>query len=257
MASRVLTGTAFTLPVLGLSFSMLCAACVVSTAPPPMSLARFARDPGGESAGGKVAVGTGLLIYGTQDDEDEDDDFNSIFYFFPVEGALSFWLDDMYDLSLSFHSGMTGGLEGNLVLVNNEQFRLGIMHGLALGFGGDMIGYEGKWLGGLWADFSAGLFFQVNRGADGAFFAGAKYTYALFEPLGGEDDPDMQEPESWTHYVSWSLGYMVVSGGLRITPEFIFSYGDWNRELTYGPDTFKSDADIWIILPSLSFAAAY
>jgi hypothetical protein len=221
---------------IGLSLSLLSSACIPPTAPPPMSLAKFARDPGGETGGGKIGMATGMLIYGTQDDENpENDEFNSIFFFFPVEGTLTAWL----------------------VLASTDQFRLGIIHGIGLGFGGQFSGYDGDWSGSLLADFSGGFFFQVSSGTNGVFFAGAKYTYGLHEPLGGEDDPDYEEPESWTHSMTWSLGYMVVSGGLRITPELIMSYGDWNQKVDYGGGEQETDEDVWIILPSISFAAAY
>jgi hypothetical protein len=223
-----------------------------------MSMAKFVRDPAGldTKAKGKVGFSTGLLVYGYQDtDNENDDDFHSEFGFFPVEAALSVWVADIYDLTLSAHTGMLLGLEGNLALVNEKTFRLGIVHGIGLGFRGNVSGYEDDWEGNFFADFSGGLVLQFSAGS-GAAFVGAKYTYGLHEPLGG--DPDSEDPESGTHYVTSSLGYMFVAGGLRITPEFVLSYGDWNYEYTDALGSRReADQDIWIFLPTISIAADY
>lgn len=238
---------------------LFCWSCVTPNNPPPMSFAKFVRDPvsvEGEltkRTGGKIGLGTGMVIYGTKSRTVEDDDFSSAFYFFPVEGALSLWLADMYDLALSLHNGALFGLEGNLMVVKSGGFRLGIVHGLGLGFGGEFTDIGDDWEGGLWADFSGGLMFQFGTGPAGAGFLGFKYTFATSEELGGSGDEE--ETDTYTHFLTGSLGYMFIAGGLRITPEIIVSYGDWRYDEPYNGPEVKTD--VWIILPTISVAAIY
>ena len=217
------------------------------------------RDPGEGRTSGKVSFSTGTAIVGEKDkSEDVDpsrDDFTSYFYFFPVEGSLSLWLLENYDLTLSVGAPFVMGLEGNLSIAPSESVRVGIIHGMAFAFMGQFTGYEGDWSGEFLPDLSAGLFLQFSTAGIGTTFLGFKYSYGMYSQLGGPDD--YQKDLSETHYISWAIGHSFTTGRLRITPEFMMCYGDWHWE--YRDDDYpgEGDSDLYAFALSITFAAAY
>lgn len=232
--------------------------CVSPNIPPPMSFAKFVRDPGENRTSGKVSFSTGAAIVGEDDGSPDtpfgESEFNSYFYFFPVEGALSAWLLDNYDLTFSVGVPFVMGLEGNFSFVATDTFRLGFIHGLGLAFMGDFSGYEDDWAGALYPDLSAGLFMQYNNKI-GSAFLGIKYTYGMYEPLGGSSEsPD---PTSNTHYITWAVGHSFVAGRLRITPEFVMTWGDWHWEYPDPDYPNEGDSELMAFILSATFAAAY
>jgi hypothetical protein len=217
-----------------------------------MSLAKFVRAPSGDDDAGAVGFSTGMAIveqYNLSGIE-EPDDFESNFYFFPAEGALSFWLAENYDLSLSVNMNALVFLEGSLG-VELGGIRVALLHGAGVGMWGDATGYEGDWSGMLPYAFSGGLLIQTTMWKSGALFIGVRYTYASGEGLGEAAD---SETDEWAHYATGSLGYTFALGALRITPEFILSYGHYNSDRP-GEPTYDDGA--WLILPSINIAASF
>ncbi|MHC4716133.1 MAG: hypothetical protein ACYS5V_04130 [Planctomycetota bacterium] len=230
--------------------------CVSPNIPPPMSFAKFVRDPGEGRKSGKVSFTTGAAIIGQDPESDNPDaDFESVFYLFPVEGAMSMWLTKHYDLTFSVGSPFVMGLEGNVSFVATDTVRLGLIHGFGLAFMGNFTGYEGDWAGALYPDLSAGLFFQHTHPGIGSTFVGFKYTYGTYALLGG--DPDYPDESSNTHYITWGIGHSFTTGRLRVTPEFIMCYGAWHWEYDDPEYGGEGDSDLFAFILSATFAAAY
>ena len=229
----------------------ICAGCAEGPGFPSMSLAKFVRAPCGDDDAGAVGFSTGVAIVEQYDmTGDESDDFASSFYFFPAEGALSFWLAENYDLSLSVNMNALAFLEGSLG-ADLGGVRVAFLHGVGLGIWGEATGYEDDWAGSLPYAFSAGLLIQTTLWKSGALFLGVRYTYSSAEGLGEAAD---SETDEWAHYATGSLGYTFTTGALRITPEFILSYGHRYRS---DPDDSTYDDGAWMILPTINIAASF
>jgi hypothetical protein len=217
-----------------------------------MSLAKFVRAPSGDDDSGAVGFTTGMAIVEQYDlyDTEEPDDFESNFYFFPTEGALSFWLAEYYDLTLSVNMNALAFLEGSLG-ADLGGVRVALLHGVGVGMWGEATGYDGDWSGAFPYAFSGGLLIQTTLWKSGALFLGCRYTYASAEGLGEAAD---SETDEWAHYVTGSLGYTFALGALRITPEFILSYGHFYRDR---PEEPTYDDGAWVIIPTINFAASF
>lgn len=237
-------------PVLAAAL-LFCAGCAEGPGFPSMSLAKFVRAPSGDDDAGAVGFSTGVAIVEQYDmTGSEPDDFESSFYFFPAEGALSFWLAENYDLSLSVNMNALAFLEGSLG-ADLGGVRVAFLHGVGLGIWGEATGYEGDWYGSFPYAFSAGLLVQTTLWKSGALFLGVRYTYSSVEGLGEAAD---NETDEWAHYATGSLGYTFVTGALRITPEFILSYGHRYRDR---PEEPTYDDGAWMIIPTINIAAAF
>ena len=230
-------------------FAIVGVACVTPNLPPPMSMSKFVHTPAAQGTRtGSVGASTGVTIIGAEKDDKKELDGN--FFFFPIEAQLAMSLHQMYDAAVAINNGGMLGLEGNLNLLVTPTFRLGIVHGFGMGFGGELHTNRGEWDGLLHYAFTIGVLGQFQLGGLGTFFLGSKYTFSHLEDLG--DDPDGDEP--MTHYVTTSLGFAIPFGALRVVPEFIFSYGGYQPEdAGGGPKT----TDLWIISPSISVAASF
>jgi hypothetical protein len=197
-------------------------------------------------------VGTGLAIIGVEDTESTgggDDDLDTALYLFPVEGGGSFWLHRNYDLTVSLHSGGMLALEG-VVTFPLGAARLGLIHGVGLGLMGQDPDGERDWSGMLQVGCSAGAVLQFDVARSGSFFLGAKYAFSHQEPVGDEDEGDEDEALE-THFATIGLGYAVLLGFLRLTPEFAFAYGSMKAEGA------SRSVDVWYFVPSLSLAGAF
>jgi len=231
---------------------LLCAGCAGGPGYPSMSLAKFVRAPASDDDAGVVGFTTGMAIVEQYTIEaiEESDDFESNFYFFPAEGALSFWLAENYDLTLSVNMNAIMFLEGSLG-ADLGGVRVALLHGVGVGMWGEATGYDNDWSGMLPYAFSGGLLIQSTLWKSGALFLGVRYTYASGEGLGEAAD---SETDEWAHYVTGSLGYTFALGALRITPEFILSYGHFYRER---PEEPTYDDGAWVIIPTINFAASF
>jgi hypothetical protein len=219
-----------------------------------MSASKFARDPwpplskNESTTKGKVGFSTGA---GFLAEEEQDHKYSAYLNLFPVEGSLSFWLGDIYDLTFAVNLAWQLSTEGNLRLLQKDRFRLGFVHGVNLGLSvdfqdKDVASWDSMFLYGL----SGGLMAQWNSGERGVLIAGAKYTFSSYETFSDEE----QEPEDHTHYLTGSLGYMFYTGRLRITPEIILSFGDWN---VYFGSQAPLHRELWFVVSSVTFAAVY
>lgn len=226
--------------------------------PPPMSFSKFVRDPGEGRKSGKVSFSTGAAA-GIEKPIGEDDPLTgqsrSYLLLFPSEGALSMWLGEYYDLTLSVGASLNLGVEGNLSLALSDAFRLGLVHGVGLAFMGDLAGDGEHRQGYLYPGFSAGIFAQYSHSGIGAAFLGIKYTYGMYAPVGG--DPGQIDPDSATHYITWSIGHSFVAGRLRITPEFVMGYGDWHWENNDPRVPAERNSDLFAFILLITLAAAY
>ncbi|HOX43974.1 MAG TPA: hypothetical protein PK668_10250 [Myxococcota bacterium] len=251
-----------------LGIAVVCATlggCGYYPTPLSMSMSKFVHDPedpappGGDAPAaaatakkGRVGVGTGLAIIGVEDNESTDggdDALDTSLYLFPVEGGGSFWLHRNYDLTVSLHSGGMLALEG-VVTFPLGGARLGLIHGVGLGLmGQDPDGDQG-WNGFLQMGCSAGAVLQFDVSRSGSFFLGAKYAFSHQEPVGDEGEDEEDEALD-THFATVGLGYAVLLGSLRLTPEFAFAYGSMNTE------GVSRSVDLWYFVPSISLAGAF
>lgn len=247
------------LKIVSLAALLLITGCAEGPGFPAMSLAKFVRAPAGDDDAGAVGFSTGMAIVEQYRlyDSDEPEDFESNFYFFPAEGALSFWLADNYDLSLSVNMSSLMFVEGSLG-VDLGGVRIAFLHGVGVGMMGEATGhdsgdpdYEDEWSGALPYAFSGGLLIQTTMWKSGALFIGARYTYSSIQGLGEAADSEVDE---WAHFVTGSLGYTFALGALRITPEFILSYGHHYRDR---PEEPTYDDGAWVIIPSINIAASF
>lgn len=180
----------------------LMAGCIMPNPPPSQSLAKFVRDPpsqakaGGPGSRGRVSVGSGVAVYETKAKEPNEEAMTGSIYLFPVEGSLSLFLGERYDLSFSVSSSLLLGMDGNLALLATPRLRLGLLHGIGLGLTGCAINCRDeesseKWGGVLAYNVSVGLMSQIEVGRSGALFMGARYGFASHAELGyGEDDSE-------------------------------------------------------------------
>lgn len=233
---------------------LLCAGCYNGPGFPAMTLAKFVRASSADDDTGLVGVSTGLAIV----DQPEGSyaglgsgGFYGDLFSFPFEGALSLWLAEYYDLSLSVNSSAMLTLEGSLG-VDLGGVRVALLHGAGVGMWNQISGPDlGHPQGTLHYGFSGGLMIQTTGWQSGTLFFGSRYTYAEIEDL---NDPHTIEDWARTHSVTGSLGFTFTAGFLRITPEFILSYS-----YRHIGDTSESDYDgsVWLIIPTVNLAASF
>jgi hypothetical protein len=239
----------------GIVISSLLFACNPPNSPPSMSAQKFVHDPPGaasvddEALNGTLGVSTGALL--AVRESREQDKYAADLYLFPVEGYLSLWIDEIYDLAFSVNSGWQLTSEGNIRLLKSEHMRLGFVHGISFGLSVD---FEEKkpetWDGAFSYGFSGGLVGQINTSPRGVLLASVKYTFSSRENWGD----DWTGPEDHTHYITTSLGHAFNLSRLSVTPEIILGYGDWND---YAGDEPLIHRDLWIIVASATFSAGY
>jgi len=228
---------------------LLCAGCAEGPGFPAMSLAKFVRAPSPDGDAGLVGFSTGVAFVDRPSFPGMS--MESDFYMFPFEGALSLWLLEYYDLSLSANSSAMLTLEGSLG-IDLGGVRLSLLHGAGVGLWEKVSGPDlGLQTGTLHYGFSGGLMIQTTGWESGVGFLGARYSYAEIEDL---NDPHTIENWARTHAVTGSLGFTFKTGFLRITPEFILSYNH-----RYAGDTSEADyeSDSWLIIPTVNLAASF
>ena len=235
--------------------SSLSVACSPPNSPPSMSVQKFVHDPpgamrtGDNDLNGKLGVSTGASFAARE--STERDQYAANLYLFPVEGYLSLWIDEVYDLAFSVNSGWQLSSEGNLRLFENERLRLGFVHGISFGLS---VNFDDKqpetWSGLFSYGFSGGLAGQINTSSHGALVAGIKYSFSSYEAWGD----DWSEPENYTHYITTSLGHAFALSRLSITPELILVYGDW---IDHNGESSLNHRDVWIIVASVTFTTGY
>jgi hypothetical protein len=217
-----------------------------------MSLAKFVRAPASDEAG-VVGFSTGVAIVDHPDlsgINGGSEDFEGSFYFFPFEGALSLWLGEYYDLSLSVNSTSMLFLEGSLG-IDLGGVRVALLHGVGVDMWDQVSGPDTGWVGILHYGFSGGLLIQSTLFNAGTLFLGARYAYAEIDYL---YDPPGIDHWAWTHSVTGSLGFTFITGFLRITPEFILSYGH-HYAGDSGEPTYDDTA--WVIIPTINLSASF
>lgn len=171
--------------------------CVFPHPPPPMSMAKFARPPADRD---RIGFSTGLGMH--LDDEEE-----ASVYAFPVEAGMGVSLGDRYDLGFSV-GNLIGTAEGNFALIDDD-FRIGILHGLGLGL---MATQDEQ---ALLAQFTGGTFLQTGRRA--AFFMGLKATRGLVVGT------DVVPP---TTFLTGTVGFLP-SGRIKVVPEVALQRANW------------------------------
>lgn len=232
-----------------IAVAVLASACSRYALPPPVSMSKFVRDPSIEELNGKVAFTSTMGVMVLTDRDEESKNTEPMPPFFGSEGALSVWLGEHYDLTLSVHSALLMALEGNLVYATDE-YRLGFIHGVGMAIGGTLWESVENFDGDLFYNLSAGFMAQVRVQPMNTFFLGLRYTYASWEQFGSELEELAPEP---THYISGAIGFTWSSGSFRSTIELMVHYGHSWFDVMGGGVT----SDVVIILPSFTFAAEY
>jgi hypothetical protein len=210
---------------------VLATGCITSTPMPSVSFSKFVRDPQKEEgATGKLGFSTGTVIQKRQADD------HWFVYSFPLEGAVSGWITERFDMTFSLSSGLN--YDGNIALYAGDRFRFGILHGLSFGF------WESKYFEDALVGLSIGLFFQYGAAGYGALFGGFSYLLAIPDTARGELG------EEKTHYFKGSLGYMFMLGRFRLALELVHSY-------RYLPGEHEESQNRQFFFPMATFAATY
>ncbi len=200
----------------------LLAGCLPLPAPPLSTahLAQFGR--GVEGRDGSVVVSTGLLGY-----QDQIGPGYSLATF-PVEAGITLRPLPSYQVSALAGSAQLH-LEGNYALLQREDLRLGLIHGLG-------AGAFGPWPG-LSALFSAtgGLFAEVPLGSRSSLFASGRYSFSAASSV-----------DTWQLGVG-TLGCALRVRGLELAPELVAG-----RAWSGSPDSRQ-----WFAAASLTVAAPF
>jgi hypothetical protein len=185
---------------------------------------------------------------------------------FPAaEGSLTMQLMPRYDLALTTMPWKATA-EGNALVVDNGSLRLGIIHGLGMGFIADITKDGGEeerdWV--LLYDMSIGLMLEAETSESSSLFTSAKYSYSDYTHGGAEtDDPDTSMP---TNTIAGSIGYLAQLGALQIIPEIIVSRASYeDQSVTYSGSSDgnvstaveTTDRTYWLFLVGLTVAAPF
>ncbi len=203
---------------------VVASACSAPAMPPHMGFSRHLapiEDESGEVESTRLGFSTGALLLTQEEDED-------LLILFPTEGFISFF-GQRY--SASFAAGhFLGSYEGDLLLVNRRSVRVGLLHGLGLGYQRSSP-EVGDAESALFYDLSAGLMVEVRSGESGKAFLGFRYTLA---DVSEEPDDDFFQR---TDYLTFGGGVHFRVGRVDVTPELLFSRATWKEPDFSGPAT--------------------
>jgi hypothetical protein len=220
--------------------------CVSPAMPPHMSFSRHLEpleDQAGETKSNRIGLSTGAVIVSQPEEA-------TVLTLFPSEGFLSHF-GERY--SGSFTAGhFLGSFEGNLLFLNDDKARFGLLHGLGLGFQREMPDDEDA-TSVLFYDVSAGGMLEFRAGENGTAFAAFRYTYAdvMQWPAG---DPFRQ-----TDYLTFGVGAKLRLGNLEVVPELVYSRGSWqvvNRFSQPGAEAVGGQ-HLNYIIPMITFSASF
>ena len=227
--------------------------CTLPNLPPPGSTNKFVKGVDTQEARGQLGVGTGWAATGN---DIGDGTMKSDFLLFPAEGTLTSWLSDRYGLSFSVGSYGTLGIEGNLQLGQRGRFRLGLVHGIAVGLMGELGGGGVNWDGQLMMDFPIGFFFQTDWGKNRIVYGGLRYVYGFTEIFGDQNDAFRQK--SSTHFLTASTGIRFPLGKLTISPELVLVYGRWlMHSVTGGDESSRRASNCYYVFPMVFFSSGF
>ena len=220
--------------------------CVAPAMPPHMSFSRHLvpfEDEAGEAPKARIGMSTGAVIV-SQPEE------GSVLALFPSEGFLGYHGEHY---SGSFAAGhFLGSYEGNLLFMNDEKARVGLLHGVGLGLQREMPEEEDATTA-LFYDVSAGLIVEVRAGESGKGFLAFRYTYAdvLQWPAG--------DVYRQTDYWTFGAGAHLQFGRLEVIPELVYSRGSWqvsDRDWQTGVETQVGE-HVNYIIPMITFSTSF
>lgn len=219
--------------------------CVAPSMPPHMSFSRHLGPTaeGGETKNARIGMSTGAVIM-TQPDE------GSMLALFPTEGFLTY---SGKHYSGSFAAGhFLGSYEGSLLFVNNEDARIGLLHGLGIGYIRE-TSEEDDAASALFYDVSAGTMLEVHSGENGSGFLAFRYTYANALRWPAAD------VYRQTDYLTFGIGAHLRLGRLEVVPELVYSRGSWQAQ-TYGwqPGApLPEKVHVNYIIPMITFSTSF
>jgi hypothetical protein len=139
-------------------------------------------------------------------------------------------------------------LEGNLIVLEQGGYVLGITHGLGFSYiHEEEPGFRDSENEFTALDATGGLFFQVPVGRYSAFL-GLKYTCGM----AWTSSPDMSFN---SHFFTGSMGLVLNVSRLRVILEVVGGYGTGDIRAIFLEEMSSSVA--WMIMPTVGFSVAY
>ena len=220
--------------------------CVAPAMPPHMSFSRHLgpfENEAEEAQTARIGMTTGAVIM-SQPEE------GSLLALFPSEGFLAYFGEHY---SGSFAAGhFLGSYEGSLLLKNADKVRVGLLHGLGLGYQRNMP-EQNDASSVLFYDVSGGLMIEVQPGENGKGFVAFRYTYANVKQWPAGDEFRQ------TDYLTFGAGAHLQFGRLEVTPELVYSRGTW-QVTDFGRQTggqAQVGKHLNYIIPMITFSASF
>ncbi len=220
--------------------------CVAPAMPPHMSFSRHLapfENEAEEAQTARIGLTTGAVIMSRPEE-------GSLLALFPSEGFLAYFGEHY---SGSFAAGhFLGSYEGNLLLKNDDKVRVGLLHGLGLGYQRDRP-EQNDASSALFYDLSAGLMIEVQPRKNGKGFVASRYTYANVKQWPAGDEFRQ------TDYLTFGVGAHLQFGRLEVTPELVYSRGTWqvtDFDWRTGRQT-QVGTHLNYLIPMITFSASF